>query len=177
MRKAPAMIRRAVKPTQRFVVLALSLALLGGATIVGCGESEEPADTAAPEDVPGDADPEDKRVIGAWVDALRSGDVDEAASFFAIPSVAENGPILVRIRSEADAIAFNESLPCGAEMIRAEGQGDFTTATFRLTERPGAGRCGSGTGETASTAFVIRDGKIVEWRRVVEAPPASGQSA
>jgi limonene-1,2-epoxide hydrolase len=184
MRKPPAMIRRAVKPTQRFLVLALSLSLLGGAAIVGCGESEDPADTseapadtAAPEDVPGDADPEDKRVIGAWVDALRSGDVDEAASFFAIPSVAENGPILVRIRSKADAIAFNESLPCGAEMIRAEGQGDFTTATFRLTERPGAGRCGSGSGETASTAFVIRDGKIVEWRRVLEAPPTPGQSA
>jgi hypothetical protein len=52
------------------------------------------------------------------------------------------------------------------------------TASFDLTERPGAGRCGSGTGEEASTAFVIRDGKIVEWRRVdLEVPAAPGQSA
>jgi limonene-1,2-epoxide hydrolase len=147
-------------------VLSVAVALLAA----GCGEEDEPATgdstATAHEDVPGDADPEDKRVIGAWVDALRGGDVEEAASYFAIPSVAENGPILVRIRTEDDAIAFNESLPCGAELIRAEGEGDFTTATFRLTERPGPGRCGSGVGETASTAFVIRDGKIVEWRRV-----------
>jgi hypothetical protein len=179
------MIRWAVKPTKRSVALALSLAVLGGFAIVACGEDEEEStDTAesseavAPEDVPGDADLEAKRVIGAWVHALREGDVEEAASYFAIPSIAENGPILVRIRSEADAVAFNESLPCGAEMIRAEGQGNFTTATFRLTERPGEGTCGQGTGETASTAFVIRDGEIVEWRRVgAEAPAAPGQSA
>ena len=50
--------------------------------------------------------------------------------------------------------------------MRAETQGQFTTATFRLTERPGPGICGPGTGEAAKTSFVIRDGKIVEWRRV-----------
>ena len=50
--------------------------------------------------------------------------------------------------------------------MRAETQGEFTTATFRLTERPGPGTCGPGTGESAKTSFVIRDGKIVEWRRV-----------
>jgi hypothetical protein len=165
------------------VAFVLSLALLGGSLIVGCGGNEEspnnsqPDEVVAPEDVPGDADPEAKRVIGAWVDALRMGDVEEAASYFAIPSIAENGPILVRIRSGADAVEFNESLPCGAVLIRAEGEGDFTTATFELTERPGRGRCGSGVGETASTAFVIRDGEIVEWRRVLEGPPAPGESA
>jgi hypothetical protein len=178
------MIRRAVKSTRRIASLALSLALLGGSWMVGCGEDGESAETTggsatlAPEEVPGDADPEAKRIIGAWVDALRQGDVEEAASYFAIPSVAENGPILVRIRSQADAVMFNESLPCGAELVHAEGEGDFTTATFELTERPGPGRCGSGVGEEASTAFVIRDGKIVEWRRVgIEVPEAPGQSA
>jgi hypothetical protein len=58
-------------------------------------------------------------------------------------------------------------------LIRAEGEGEVTTATFRLTERPGPGQCGDGTGETAKTAFVIRDGKIVEWRRVGLAPPTT----
>jgi hypothetical protein len=177
------MIRRAVKSTRRIASLALSLALLGGSLIAGCGGGEDSADTSeapatSPQEVPGDADPEAKRIIGAWVDALRQGDVEEAASYFAIPSVAENGPILVRIRSQADAVMFNESLPCGAELVHAEGEGDFTTATFELTERPGPGRCGSGVGEEASTAFVIRDGKIVEWRRVgIEVPEAPGQSA
>jgi hypothetical protein len=127
-------------------------------------ETEPPA--AAPREVPGGADPEAVAVIGAWVDALRSGDVEAAADYFAIPSVAENGPLLVQIDSRDDAVDFNESLPCGARLIRAESSGEFTTATFRLTERPGPGRCGPGTGGTAETAFVIRDGRIVEWRRV-----------
>jgi hypothetical protein len=72
----------------------------------------------------------------------------------------------VRIRSTEDAVRFNESLPCGARLIRAESAGEFTTATFRLTERPGPGSCGPGTGSVAKTSFVIRDGKIAQWRRV-----------
>jgi limonene-1,2-epoxide hydrolase len=116
--------------------------------------------------IAGDADPGDVRVIDAWVTALRRGDVDAAARYFAIPSVAENGPLLLHIESLDDARRFNESLPCGALLVRAETQGQFTTATFRLTERPGPGICGPGTGGAAKTSFVIRDGKIVQWRRV-----------
>jgi len=105
-------------------------------------------------------------VIDGWATALRQGDVEAAAGYFAIPSVAENGPILVRIRSAGDAVQFNESLPCGARLIRADSAGEFTTATFRLTERPGPGSCGPGIGSVAKTSFVIRDGKIAQWRRV-----------
>lgn len=36
-----------------------------------------------------------------------------------------------------DAIAFNEALPCGAELIDTESEGRLTIATFELTERPG----------------------------------------
>src|SRR5206468_3837552 len=116
--------------------------------------------------VAGNADPADVHVIDAWVTALRHGDVDAAARYFAIPSVAENGPILLHIHSLDDARRFNQSLPCGARLVRAETQGEFTTATFRLTERPGPGTCGPGTGGTAKTSFVIHGGKIAEWRRV-----------
>jgi hypothetical protein len=116
--------------------------------------------------VAGDANPEDVQVIDGWSTALRQGDVDGAADYFAIPSVAENGPILARIRSTEDAVRFNASLPCGARLVHAESTGEFTTATFRLTERPGPGSCGIGTGSLAKTSFVIRDGKIAQWRRV-----------
>ncbi len=136
--------------------------LAAGAALAGCGSDDsEPQEPA----VSGDADPADVAVIKAWVDTLRSGDVGAAADYFAIPSVAENG-ILFDIEAHEDAVRFNEMLPCGAELIGAESEGRFTTATFRLTERPGPGTCGSGTGETAQTAFVVEDGKIVEWRRV-----------
>jgi len=163
---------------QILVLVALAVSL---ATLAGCegGEGSDPAaeqDGAAVGEIPGDADPEAVEVISTWSEALRRGDIDAAAGLFAIPSVAENGPILARIDSEAEARLFNESLPCGGRLIRAEGEGEFTTATFRLTERPGPGTCGPGTGQTAETAFVIRDGEIVEWRRVgVGQPTAPGR--
>ena len=56
--------------------------------------------------------------------------------------------------------------PAAPRLVGAETAGQFTTATFRLTERPGPGTCGSGAGELAKTSFVIRDREIVQWRRV-----------
>ncbi|MEK6273390.1 MAG: hypothetical protein AABM42_12235 [Actinomycetota bacterium] len=134
-------------------------------TLAGCGGGGG-SDSGGEPKVAGDADPGDVRVIDAWVTALRRGDVDAAARYFATPSVAENGPLLLQIKSLDAARRFNESLPCGARLVRADTQGQFTTATFRLTERPGPGTCGPGTGGAAKTSFVIRHGKIVEWRRV-----------
>ena len=138
------------------------IALLVAATFaVACGEDDNVPEAA----VPGNADPADVRVIEEWSSTLRAGDVEGAAELFALPSVAEN-VIVVPIEDSEDARRFNASLPCGAELIRAETQGEFTTATFRLTERPGPGTCGAGAGQTAQTAFVIEDGRIAEWRRV-----------
>jgi hypothetical protein len=150
--------------------------------LAGCGSGEE--DDSGPDpttpgggEIPGEADEGAVEVIYEWSEALRRGDIDAAAASFAIPSVAENPPLLVHIDSEAEARLFNESLPCGGRLIRATSEGDFTTATFRLTERPGPGSCGDGTGSTAQAAFVIEDGEIVEWRRVGESVPAApGQS-
>jgi hypothetical protein len=163
--------------------LPAAIALLGLLALGGCGGDEGSGDSAAPGEPPsrevtGDAEPGDVEVIEAWSEALREGDIDAAAGYFAIPSVAENG-LLLRIRSAGDARLFNQSLPCGATLVSAESQGDFTTATFELTERPGPGTCGQGTGGTAQTSFVIEDGKITEWRRVATAggEPATGEAA
>ncbi|MDQ3572693.1 MAG: hypothetical protein M3383_07530 [Actinomycetota bacterium] len=131
-----------------------TIALLGLAVALSaCGAEDDPAPM-----------PTDAQVIEDWAQALSEGDTEAAAAFFAIPSVAENG-ILVEIESEADAVAFNSSLPCGAEVEGTTSEGSFTTASFRLTERPGGG-CGTGTGGTAQTSFVIESGLIVEWRRI-----------
>jgi hypothetical protein len=149
------------------VLLSLSALLL-----FACGGGDDdPATTPPPpEDPTAGANPADVKVIDAWVTTLRKGDVNAAAEFFAIPSIAENGPT-VRITNRAQARLFNASLPCGAVLVSAESQGAFTTATFRLTERPGPGVCGDGVGEEAQTAFVIEGGQIVEWRRVAIGGP------
>lgn len=149
---------------------AAALVLAALLAMAGCG-SGDGTDTVAAEAA---ADSGDVAVIEGWAKALASGDERAAAGYFAIPSTAENGPLLTSIDSRADAIAFNRSLPCGAEVVSAQTTGELTTATFRLSDRPG-GDCGSGAGATASTTFDIEDGKIVEWRRVDDAPaPGSG---
>lgn len=154
-------------------VAALLLAAGGcGGDEGGSGTGGEPASSG---EIPGGADPEDVAVIDEWSATLSTGDVDGAADFFAIPSVAQNGTPPLDLESEDDVTAFNEALPCGAKLVEATEEDGFILATFELTERPG-GDCGPGVGEQAQTAFVIEDGKIAEWRRADQAevapPPA-----
>ena len=114
-------------------------------------------------------------MIESWADTLTNGDVQGAAGYFALPSIAENGASPVTLRSRADVVAFNRALPCGAKLVRAQPLGRFIAATFRLIERPG-GSCGSGAGQIARTAFVIKDGKIAQWRRLPSPPGGGGGS-
>jgi hypothetical protein len=122
----------------------------------------------------------DSSVIRGWAQALRAGNVDRAASYFAVPALVQNGSPPVRITSRREAREFNELLPCGARLVATAHHGVYTYATFRLTDRVG-GACGPGTGELAATAFLIRDGKIVQWRRLPTPggqqpfPPGQGQ--
>jgi limonene-1,2-epoxide hydrolase len=163
--RRPAVLLRALVPSTA-LVLALALA--------SCGTDGEVTVSAAPDESPsieieGDADEADVAVIDEWARTLAAGDPDAAARLFAIPSIAQNAGPPLQISDFDDARLFNASLPCGAELVRAERAGEFTIATFVLKERPGSGTCGDGTGQTAMTAFVIEDGRIAEWRRVVEA--------
>jgi hypothetical protein len=117
-------------------------------------------------------------VIRGWSDALRRGDVQTAARYFAFPSVMINGAdaaghaLLITIGDQAEAEAANETLPCGAELISTDQRGRYVNALFRLTGRPGPGGsdCGSGAGTTARTNFVIIHGQIVEWIRAPDDP-------
>lgn len=145
--------------TARPLVLLASSALIA---LGGCGSGGD-GDT-----VPGGADADAVQVIKDWADELRAGDVRAASERFALPSLVQNGTPPLRLASRAQVEAFNRSLPCGAKLTEAATSGKYTIATFELTERPGPGECGSGVGETAKTAFVIHNGLITQWRRVVE---------
>jgi hypothetical protein len=145
-----------------FVVLAGGV--LAG-VLAGCGSSDKESS------VPGGADADAVEVIKGWADELRSGDVSAASDRFAIPSIVQNGTAPLRLTNRAQVEIFNQSLPCGARLTAASSSGKYTIATFVLTERPGPGECGNGVGEAAKTAFVIHDGHITEWRRVVDTEP------
>jgi hypothetical protein len=137
-----------------------TITVLFAVVLAGCGGSDDGPD------VPGSADPAEVEVIDRWARELTAGDINAAAEQFAIPSVAQNVRVY-EIDSLGEARFFNASLPCGATLVEAHPEGELTIATFELTERPGEGTCGDGTGNEAATAFRIVDGKIVEWRRVV----------
>lgn len=172
-----------VSKTAALSMLSVLSAVSAISALAGCGLGDDQTTTTtipgavSETEIPGGADATDVEVIQAWSTTLGEGDIEGAAGYFALPSLAENGPALVRIDNLEEARLFNESLPCGAELVRATSQGNFTNATFRLTERPGPGSCGQGSGHLAMTAFLIEDGEIVEWRRLpTEAqPPIDGR--
>ena len=162
------MARTRLAPT-----LLLALAL-GAAGCGGSGGEDKPAKPrpGAGGRAAHTAKAADVRVIRGWVDTLRAGHVSAAAGYFAVPAVVQNGTPPVRLRTLAEVRAFNKDLPCGAKLLRTVAAGRYVAAVFRLTERPG-GRCGSGRGQRAATAFVIRAGKIAEWRRIPLPPQPS----
>lgn len=158
------------------VVAALAVALLSG------GDEDEPvaAGRAAPQQpapeaprtaiVPRGA----KRVIEGWLAAVRRADFEKAGSYFAIPSRVQNGGPPETLDNPALAIAWNATLPCGAVLTTIQpGFDGFVVARFRLTERRN-GQCGSGVGAPAASRIKVRDGRIVEWIRVMEEPAAPG---
>jgi hypothetical protein len=160
--------------------MAVARVLLASALVAGlaaCGSSAGPAprpaasatatrgasDLSAAEPVTR----AESAAIRGWSTRLRHGQVAAAARWFALPAFVANGSPPLVVRTRAQARAFNGALPCGAKVVRLQRtEHHLVLATFRLTERPGPGRCGTGTGALAQTAFRIRGGRIAEWLRV-----------
>jgi len=170
----------------------LAPVLLTLAVLAGCGGGPDGPDqartqTAAPEVAPaprtplelprgiplnatGPADPAGARVVRAWSNALRRGDVAGAAALWAVPSKVQNGTPVLTLSSRRYVRIFNASLPCGSVVTSTGGAGKgFTITSFRLTQRAGA-RCDAASGATARSAVRVRGGKIVEWYRLPDDP-------
>lgn len=154
----------------------------GGSNSAGSGSRAPIIPTPGPTGIPAAAGA--VRVIRAWSTELRRGNVQAAARYFALPSVMINGPdqaggiVVITIRSRAEAVAANATLPCGAAFISADQRGLYVNALFRLTNRPGlGGGCATGIGLTARTNLVIRNGLIVKWIRAPDDPGDNGSGA
>jgi limonene-1,2-epoxide hydrolase len=133
------------------------LLLLLALAAAGCGGADEKP--------PPRAEPRPENVVRAWADALARGDIDAATDRFAVPAIVANGTPEIRLETRDEVRFFNDTLPCGGRVVGTRRRDGFVIATIRLTNRPG-GDCGSGAGNTAKTAFQVRDGKIVRWLRV-----------
>jgi hypothetical protein len=153
--------------------------LAGFAFLIGaCGSGHKLAKTPPPPKQSPAAPPKHKpavqadvAVIRGWTDALRHGHVGAATAYFAVPLVVSNGGPAYKLTKRSQIRFFNRTLPCGAKYKEAIDTGAFVVATLVLTERPGRGKCGTGVGNEAYTAFLIRRHKIVQWRRVLKPGP------
>ena len=68
------------------------------------------------------------------------------------------------MRTRADALAWNRSLPCSGRIVEIEISGEDATATFLLGDRP-TSACDAPGGRVAAV-FRVRDGKIVLFRQL-----------
>jgi hypothetical protein len=112
--------------------------------------------------------PAEVRVIRGWADALRTGHVNQAARFFAVPVTVLDGVNPMRRLADREAVLeFNRGLPCGAKLVETErGEDSLVLATFTLTQRtgPGARPC-TGKGNLVATKFLIEKHRIKQWLR------------
>ena len=169
---------------------AVALAALG--LLCGCGSSGPdyalktpppivragPIATKAPKSKPKPGQPHPSQrdaerlrpVLAGWAAALRRGDPDRAARYFAVPAIVAQS-MTVQLQTREQVRKFNDELPCGAKLLEVQHDGRYIVGTFRLTQR--AGHTCTAAGELARVAFVIRGHRFTEWRQVPDTPGAS----
>jgi hypothetical protein len=133
---------------RRHAAIALLIGILAIAS-TGCGGSKA-------------KDPE--AVVDSWSQAINGGDDEAAAKLFAKDAIVIQDGQRLTLASEAEALAFNASLPCGARVVGKKSDGNDVTTTFTLTRRPGH-MC-DGTGQAVVAVFTIADGKITLWHQL-----------
>ena len=157
-----------------------AIPVLAALVIAACGGEERdrfslrtptdapalPAPTATPSPKPKPVTRAEKRVIRGWADELRRGHVEAAARYFSVPAVVA-APATLELKTFKQVEEFNASFPCGATLLttRRSVEPTYVIGVFRLTERPGRGKCGTGAGQKAAVAFQIRREHIKRWVR------------
>ena len=170
--------------------------IAGTAVLAGCGEAPGPDSRlrtpAAPRGAPPVRTPEPpaserrarkgeprptqrqaerlRHVLAGWAAAVRSGDPDRAARYFAVPAIVAQS-MTVELQTREQVRKFNDELPCGARLLEVQHDGRYIVGTFRLTER--AGSTCAAAGQLTRVAFVIRARRFTEWRQVPDRPGAA----
>ncbi|MEA2374752.1 MAG: hypothetical protein QOD53_1215 [Thermoleophilaceae bacterium] len=143
----------------------------------GCAGSRDTSPPARPDSAAaGRGSPRaagNEGVIRGWIAALNAGRFERAAGYFAPGAVIQQGQA-VRLASHRALVAFNRSLPCRADVTSIVREGRALLASIRLREGRG-GACKEGG--SAQVRFVIRQGRIREWRQLPAAPRVPGTAA
>ena len=145
---------------------AVAAALIALALLAGCNDDQEqPQPQPRPQQ--GVHSPEGV-MIRDWLRAVKVGDYDHAAEFFARGAIIDQGRPY-RLRNRAAARLFNATLPCHADLIALRDEGTKVLATFRLTPGPG-GPCRG----RVQVRYTIVGGKFTEWRQLDTEPAPEG---
>jgi hypothetical protein len=141
-------------------------ALVAVVAVAGCDSgSDDEASTASE---PLEREPGYGRLIRDWSKAINAERYERAAAFFAPGAIVEQGREF-RLEDRREAIVFNSTLPCKADVTDVDGEGDTLLAAFRLRNGPG-GSCDG----AARVRFRFRNGKFIEWRQLPEPDVAPG---
>ena len=108
-------------------------------------------------------------VLEGWAAAVRRGDPDRAARYFAVPAIVAQSTT-VELQTRDQVRRFNDELPCGARLLEVQHDGRYVVGTFRLTER--TGHTCTAAGQLTRVAFVVRRRQFTEWRQVPDRPGA-----
>jgi limonene-1,2-epoxide hydrolase len=123
----------------------------------------------------GGGPPSPESVVRAWNESVNSGDNEAAAELFAPGAQVIQAGRTYTLQTEDQALRFNASLPCSAEIVELQSEGDTVTATFVLDDR-GDVQC-DGPGAEVTAAFRVREGKIVLWHQFATAVPSGAGTA
>ena len=132
----------------RVILLVLLSAAMG--TAAGC-------DSDTQQDSPAGLRSAEGLLIRDWLQALERSDYRRAAMFFAPGALIDQGEPF-RLRNEAAARIFNATLPCRADLVALEEEGDQALASFRLRAGPG-GPCKG----VVKVRFRFRDERFSEF--------------
>jgi hypothetical protein len=116
-----------------------------------------------------------KAVVRAWSTHLDTGDNVGAARLFALPALVIQAPYEYLMRTRAELVFWNHSLPCAGHIVSITVHGSRATAVFRLANRPSS-KCDA-PGQLAAAVFTFARGKIVRWEQVSVPATASPPSA
>jgi hypothetical protein len=155
-------------------VRAAAAVLLAALALAGCSSGGDSGDEPAVAPRAAEPAPEAGAIRG-WIAAHNAGDHESAADYFLPGALVEQGR-LARLRTHAEAVAFNRALPCRATVTDVEkAAGDTVVAAFKL--RPGEGSPESCGGDGVRVRFRFRGRKFLEWRQLPESEEPPDQSA
>jgi limonene-1,2-epoxide hydrolase len=136
--------------------LRLVIPLLSAGVLAGCGSTPPSAES----------------VVRAWSQQLNTGDNQGAAKLFAPGAEIVQAGTIVRLNTQAEAIAWNAALPCSGRIVSIKSNGNTTRATFILGDRQKS-KC-DGPGKKATAIVRVKNGKIVLWHQTSAAPAPVG---